>query len=303
MRLWLSKNSAASLRDQLVTQLRLGVNSGDLRPGEKLASVREIARRYQIHSNTVSAAYRDLARGGWLEFRKGSGVYVLGPEQAPERSTLDELIQQFLGETRARGFSTAEVRARLTAALGGGPVRRLVVAGPEPELCEILVAELRGRVPVPVSGVMLDGRFPQATLKGAAVTALLGWARELRAALPAGVPYHLLRLRSLPESLAGEQRPAPNVLIDVASSSAIVLRRVRTILSAAGLDPDALEFRDAREKGWKAGLHLCTFVIADAVTARKLPAKCTARVIQVLSTASVEELRGFLELVTDRKVS
>src|SRR6185369_6176967 len=60
MRLWLSKNSAASLREQLGTQLTLGVISGDLKPGEKLPSVRELARRYNIHSNTVSAAYRDV---------------------------------------------------------------------------------------------------------------------------------------------------------------------------------------------------------------------------------------------------
>ena len=33
MRLWLSKNSAASLREQLGTQLTLGVISGDLKPG------------------------------------------------------------------------------------------------------------------------------------------------------------------------------------------------------------------------------------------------------------------------------
>ena len=39
MRLWLSKNSAASLREQLGTQLTLGVISGDLKPGEKLPDV------------------------------------------------------------------------------------------------------------------------------------------------------------------------------------------------------------------------------------------------------------------------
>jgi DNA-binding transcriptional regulator YhcF (GntR family) len=44
MRLWLSRNSAASLREQLATQLTLGVISGDLRAGERLASVRELAR-------------------------------------------------------------------------------------------------------------------------------------------------------------------------------------------------------------------------------------------------------------------
>src|SRR6185503_12179328 len=129
MRLWLSKNSAASLRDQLGTQLTLGILSGDLKAGEKLPSVRELARRYQIHSNTVSAAYRDLAARDWVELRKGSGLYVRhleGPAQ-PDAS-LDELIGHFLAETRARGFSMADVRARLEPVLGNSPVRRVVVA-------------------------------------------------------------------------------------------------------------------------------------------------------------------------------
>src|SRR6478736_2801255 len=100
MRLWLSKNSAASLRDQLGTQIALGVISGDLKPGEKLPSVRELARRYKIHSNTVSAAYRDVEARGLLELQKGSGVYVRDLPRPMGKSPLDELIEGFLEETR-----------------------------------------------------------------------------------------------------------------------------------------------------------------------------------------------------------
>ena len=54
----------------------LAINSGELKANQKLPSTRELARRFALHSNTVNAAYRDLARRGWLYFRKGSGVYV-----------------------------------------------------------------------------------------------------------------------------------------------------------------------------------------------------------------------------------
>ncbi|MEP6962982.1 MAG: GntR family transcriptional regulator, partial [Acidobacteriota bacterium] len=107
LRLWLSRNSAVSLREQMVMQITLGILSGDVAAGEKLPSVRDLARRHDIHANTVSAAYRDLARRDWLDFRKGSGVYArdLRAEPIPMESPLDGLVDAFLKETRARGFS------------------------------------------------------------------------------------------------------------------------------------------------------------------------------------------------------
>ena len=290
MRLWLSKNSAASLREQLGTQLTLGVISGDLQPGDKLPSVRELARRYQIHSNTVSAAYRDVESRGWLEVRKGSGVYVRDVRQATEKSSLDQLVEGFLEQTRRQGFSAAEVRTGLARVLGAAPVCRVVVIEPEPELCEILATELREHIPLPVTAGVLEG---------AAAVALMSRAHLL----PPGVPHHLLRMRSVPEYLQGQTRPGTDALIGVASSSPEILRRIRTILAAAGLDPEALAFRDARETGWRRGLNACQFVITDVVTARRLPPKCTARVFRVLSDTSIAELQRFLALVTDQKVS
>jgi hypothetical protein len=52
MRLWLSKSSEVPLREQLVTQIILGVASNDLKPEERFPSTRDLARRYKIHSNT-----------------------------------------------------------------------------------------------------------------------------------------------------------------------------------------------------------------------------------------------------------
>ena len=114
MRFWLSKSSEVPLREQLVIQVRLGIASGDLKARQKLPSTRELARRFKIHSNTVSAAYRELARQGWVEFRKGSGVYVRPrvPNRAPDgKLELDQLISFFLHAARDKGHSPAPVRS------------------------------------------------------------------------------------------------------------------------------------------------------------------------------------------------
>src|SRR3954470_4695569 len=79
MRFWLARNSEVPIREQLVTQITLGILSGDLEPGRRLPSTRELARRFRVHANTVSAAYKQLEDEGLLESRHGSGVYVTDP--------------------------------------------------------------------------------------------------------------------------------------------------------------------------------------------------------------------------------
>src|SRR5271156_2177329 len=95
MQLWFAHESAVTLREQLVTQIILGILSGDLRPGQRLPSVRELARRFRLHPNTVSAGYRQLDREHWVEFRRGSGVYVRNTkpkvDDSPELA-LDQMI-------------------------------------------------------------------------------------------------------------------------------------------------------------------------------------------------------------------
>src|SRR5882762_1571929 len=76
MRFWITRNSEQPIREQLVRQVVLGILSEDLPAGHRLPSIRALARRHKIHSNTVSAAYQDLLRRGWVEPRRGSGLFV-----------------------------------------------------------------------------------------------------------------------------------------------------------------------------------------------------------------------------------
>src|SRR5258708_39685326 len=87
MRFWITKNSELPVREQLVRQVLLGILSEDLPAGQRLPSVRALARRHNIHANTVSAAYHDLLQKGWLELRRGSGLYVRPLGSAGEDAT------------------------------------------------------------------------------------------------------------------------------------------------------------------------------------------------------------------------
>src|ERR1044071_4837977 len=221
MRLWLSKSSEVPLREQLSTQVMLGVVSGDLRPGERLPSTRELARRYGVHQNTVSAPYRELERRGWLESRKGSGVYVretAGDATTGSRLELDGLISAFLRLARGHGFSLGEVQTRLKHWLGLQPPDHFLVVETDDELRRILAAQVSE-----ATGVRDRTASPEeveadaSVLTGAAMVALHSKAERVRACLPVSAPLLLLRSRSVPESMSGERRPADDALVYVVS--------------------------------------------------------------------------------------
>jgi DNA-binding transcriptional regulator YhcF (GntR family) len=302
MRLWLSKNSEVPLREQLVRQVMLGVVSGDLGPGQRLPSTRELARRFRIHSNTVSAAYRDLERRGWLESRKGSGVYVraLREEDAtktpsrPTRLELDQLISAFLALARSQGFSLGDIQERIKHWLNLQPPDHFLVVEPDEGLREILMAEIHEATGFDVRGASPEECREESRLAGAAVVALYTQGADVRAALPTGTTPILLHARSVPDSLSGQEKPPADALVSVVSRWPKFLEWSHVVLVAAGLDASALSLRDAGEDGWERGLRASVLVITDALTARRLPAGCEARVFRIVADSSLEELRRFV---------
>jgi DNA-binding transcriptional regulator YhcF (GntR family) len=260
-----------------------------------LPSTRELARRFNIHSNTVSAAYRDLVERGWVELRRGSGIYVrehAGEHQLSAELGLDQLINGFLQAAREQGYSLGEVQARIKRLLELQPPDHFLVIESDEEMREILVAEIKDATGFRVSGAGMAACAATSMLAGAQVVALYGQEGErVRAALPPGTSCVLLHARSVPDSMQGRDLPPPDALVAVVSRWSEFLRWARTMLVAAGIDPTALSFRDARRAGWQRGLRSSAFVITDALTATHLPAGCDVRIFRLISDASLKELR------------
>lgn len=298
MQIWLSKDSDVSIREQLTAQIKLAILSQDLNPGQKLPSTRELARRLKIHSNTVSAAYSELTELGWVEMRAGSGVYVRKFNREIELEAqldLDNLIVEFLQVARRKGFSLAEVQSRVKHWLRLQPPDHFLVIDPDPEFREILIAEIRNATGFRTQGASIEDCANRGNLVGAVPVALYGQAEIVSAALPPKMACLLIRTRSVTETLKGETAPSVEELITVASSWPTFLNYGRSMLAAVKIDPDALDFRDARKKGWQKGLRSSSFVITDSATAALVPPGIRTRIFQIISDASLTELRGYVE--------
>ena len=298
MQLWFARGSEVTIREQLVTQVILGILSDDLVPGQRLPSTRELARRFRLHPNTVSAGYRELERQQWVEFRHGSGVYIRErkPELAPSSAmALDRLIARLFRSARELAAPLSTVRSRLRQWLELQPPDHFLLIEPDEELRRILAVEIERAVTFPVQSCSMQD-FPK-TPDSAIPVVLPNRVAAVRQALPEGADVITLQVRSVPSSLAG-WLPAPSgTLIGIASSWPNFLTLARTILHAAGFHPDALVFRDARKANWQRGLQQTAAVVCDSVTATQIPAGCRAIPFPLLSETSITELRRYQEFI------
>jgi GntR family transcriptional regulator len=297
MRIWLSKNSEVPIHEQLVTQIVLGIVSNDLKMSERLPSTRDLARRYDIHANTVSAAYRELARRGWVEFRKGSGVYVCERtgEKDDQHLALDHLVSRFFRTLREEGHSLAEIQDAVRRSFSLQRPDHFVLLESDPELREILVAEIASGAKVKVRGAGPEDLDGMVSLAGATPLALYGHLQSFNSLVDPQTDVLVLHSASVVESMKGQTRPPIDALVAVVSRWPEFLRWARTMLVAAGLDADALSFRDARERGWEKGLRSATFVITDSLMAPRIPVGCEIKIFRVLAQSSIKEIRDYAE--------
>jgi DNA-binding transcriptional regulator YhcF (GntR family) len=298
MQLWFARGSEVSIREQLVTQVILGIMSDDLAPGQRLPSTRELARRFKLHPNTVSAGYRQLQKDRWVEFRRGSGVYIRAtkPEMPPTPAlALDQMIARLFRSARKLGVSLPALRTRLRQWLELQPPDHFLLVEPDEELRKILAAEIARAVKFPVQSCGKED-CPK-TLEGGIPVVLLNREATVKQLLPDGTELLTLQVRSVPASLSGFLPAPAGLLIGVASRWPEFLKVARAVLNAAGFHPDSLVFRDAREPNWQRGLKQTAAVVCDTLTAAELPAGCRAIPFSLLSESSIEELRRYEEFI------
>ena len=121
-RLLLSVDPALDMApfQQIADQLREFIERGDLRPGDALPTVRQLATDLGVAPNTVARAYTDLQDAGWLtsDGRRGTRVAQSIPaEDVRRRATVVRGdVEQFVSALRRRGYSRNEIRAALEQA-------------------------------------------------------------------------------------------------------------------------------------------------------------------------------------------
>jgi GntR family transcriptional regulator len=100
---------------QLMEQVKHAVETGALRAGAQLPSIRKVAEDLVINPNTVAKAYRELELKGIIVSERGSGSFIQAQPPAPapaareKKARLQDLYHRLLADAASSGLTESEL--------------------------------------------------------------------------------------------------------------------------------------------------------------------------------------------------
>jgi len=120
----LDLKSGVPFHRQIVDQIRYGIASDRLMPGEQLPTVRELAVHLQINPNTVRKGYSELEILGILDTQQGTGTFVSHRQVEIGEDEKERMLRQICDELVARGnqygFTVKEIVTHMQRRLENG---------------------------------------------------------------------------------------------------------------------------------------------------------------------------------------
>lgn len=109
----INPNDAIPIYVQIVRQVQLAIVYGELRSGDRLPSLRELARDLVVNHLTVKKAYSVLESQGLIRTRRGLGTFVA--ERIPNQThdLLDEQLRTVVNTARRLGLSQEQIFDRI----------------------------------------------------------------------------------------------------------------------------------------------------------------------------------------------
>lgn len=114
MYLRLNYQSGEPIYRQIVEQIKYKIASGELKPMDRLPSIRDVAKQLKINTRTVVKVYEQLESGGLVVTRHGQGVFITARDAEPAKArqkVIAEMARRMLAEASRIGADPQEVLA------------------------------------------------------------------------------------------------------------------------------------------------------------------------------------------------
>ena len=113
VKLSIDAKSGVPFYRQIIDQVKTAMATGQVEPGDRLPTVRQLAVDLSINPNTVSRAYTELELTGLVETHMGSGTFVgqkkVEQDDVERKRILDQICQELLSRVATHGFTLEDV--------------------------------------------------------------------------------------------------------------------------------------------------------------------------------------------------
>ena len=110
-------NTGLPIYLQVMHELKKRMVKGELAPGVKMPSSRDLAVEFRVNQNTAARIYREMELAGYCFTRRGIGTFVSEEENMFEelkQEMAGELLDNFMHEMKDLGFRKGDIITRIT---------------------------------------------------------------------------------------------------------------------------------------------------------------------------------------------
>ena len=247
LNLHVDTRSPIPIRRQLTEQLKHVIERGGLPQNQMLPSIRELAGFLGINANTVARVIEDLKRSGYVEARRGSGVFVASaPPLRPSPRLREGFLHDVVMRAAALGMTPDDLAVGVLS-LGGaappaidGAVEVLLVECSPAEL-DFFAGQLEAHLPIRVDKMLLGElavtvrRRAQAKRWRAAVTSFCHLPEVERVLKGRGVPVIALLAEAHLETLHRLAQLPARTRVGVASDAVETAHNLEHSIANAAL--------------------------------------------------------------------
>jgi DNA-binding transcriptional regulator YhcF (GntR family) len=101
---------------QVTADLKARILTGEIHPGDKLPSSRELALSYEINPNTAARIYSELERDGVTFTKRGIGTFVTEEPwmvTKMKEEAVSKVVEDFIQTMESMGFNSEEILKEL----------------------------------------------------------------------------------------------------------------------------------------------------------------------------------------------
>ena len=110
-------NSNAPIYMQVMRELKKQMIKGELKPGQKMPSNRDLAILFKVNQNTAARVYREMENEGCCYTKRGIGTFVSEEEEMFDNlksEMAEELLRNFMKEMKDLGFRKEDIISQVT---------------------------------------------------------------------------------------------------------------------------------------------------------------------------------------------